>query len=68
MPYRPSASPVRYQFSFDSEDMEKAFATFCIAQGITTDAGWTTYINGLTAAQMLTLMRALFAKAGTISP
>lgn len=59
------------EIAFNSEGLERAISTFAKAQGITTQAGWTTFVNGLFAALTAneqTLLRGFFRNAPKFIP
>lgn len=52
----------------DSSAIEGDLATFLKAQGVTTNAGWQTFVTNLSAAQLLALEKARLVREITLSP
>jgi hypothetical protein len=54
----PTSAPVK----LDDEDVVRGIAQLWDTNGITDDAGWVTFVNGRTDAQIAQLCRQLFAR------
>ena len=55
-----TSAPVK----LDNEDVVRGLAQIWDANGITDDAGWATFVNGRTDAQICQLVRQLFVRWG----
>jgi hypothetical protein len=55
--YQPTATDPAW--TFDTLEIEKQVANFAKANGITTQAGWTTFINALTSGQSTAVSQGL---------
>jgi hypothetical protein len=60
-----SADP---RVSVDLSLIEPGLAAFLKAQGITTQAGWTTFVNGMSAAQLLAVEQEILKREVRIDP
>jgi hypothetical protein len=60
-----SADP---RVSVDLSLIEPGLAAFLKAQGITTQAGWTTFVNGMSAAQLLAVEQEILKREVRVDP